>query len=62
MEKGVPKEKVDRVTSPMGIELNAETTEEIAVSILAEIIMLRSGGTGEAMAHTPIERKLNREG
>lgn len=62
MEKGVSKEKVDRVTSPMGIELNAETPEEIAVSILAEIIMLRHGGTGEAMAHTPIARKLSRKG
>jgi xanthine dehydrogenase accessory factor len=33
----------------MGLELNAETPEEIAVSILAEIIMLRNGGDGKAM-------------
>jgi xanthine dehydrogenase accessory factor len=37
----------------MGLELNAETPEEIAVSMLAEIIMLRRGGTGERMAHRP---------
>ena len=46
---GVPREKLARVRSPMGLELNAETPEEIAVSILAEIIMVRHGGTGAAM-------------
>jgi len=50
-EQGVSQEKIDRVVSPMGLELNAETPEEIAVSMLAEIIMLRRGGSGEHMAH-----------
>jgi xanthine dehydrogenase accessory factor len=49
LDAGVPAEKLDRVHSPMGLELNAETPEEIAVSILAEIIMLRSAGTGKPM-------------
>jgi xanthine dehydrogenase accessory factor len=48
-ENGVAEEKFARIHSPMGLELNAETPEEIAVSILAEIIMLRNGGTGKAM-------------
>jgi xanthine dehydrogenase accessory factor len=48
-EKGVPDEKLARVHAPIGLELNAETPEEIAVSIMAEIIMLRNGGTGESM-------------
>jgi xanthine dehydrogenase accessory factor len=43
-------EKLDRVRSPIGLELNAETPEEIAVSILAEIIMLRQGGDGHTMS------------
>ncbi len=60
-EKGVPIERIERVTSPMGLELNAETPEEIAVSMLAEIIMLRRGGTGAAMAHKPVVR-ANRKG
>jgi xanthine dehydrogenase accessory factor len=46
---GVPEEKLARIRSPMGLELNAETPEEIAVSILAEIIMLRNGGDGRIM-------------
>jgi xanthine dehydrogenase accessory factor len=41
LESGVPEEKLDNVRSPVGLELHAETPEEIAVSILAEIIRLR---------------------
>ena len=49
LENGVSIEKIDRVRSPIGLELNAETPEEIAVSILAEVIMLRQGGNGRVM-------------
>jgi xanthine dehydrogenase accessory factor len=48
-ERGVAAEALDTVHSPMGLELNAETPEEIAVSILAEITMLRRQGTGQPM-------------
>src|SRR5512140_2909117 len=48
-EKGVPEEKINRVHSPMGLELNAETPEEIAVSILAEVLMVKDKGTGKSM-------------
>lgn len=47
---GVAASKLDRVSSPMGLELNAETPEEIALSIMAEIIMLRRGGNGKKMS------------
>lgn len=50
IEKGVPKEKLARVRSPIGLELNAETPQEIAVSIMAEIIMLIEGGDGKVMS------------
>jgi xanthine dehydrogenase accessory factor len=49
LETGIPAEKLDRVHSPVGLELNAETPEEIAVSIMAEIVMLRNGGNGGRM-------------
>lgn len=52
-EKGVSEASLARVTSPMGLEVQAETPEEIAVSILAQIILLRRGGTGESMSHRP---------
>ena len=44
IEQGVDAKKLDRVVSPMGLELNVETPNEIAVSIMAEILMLRYGG------------------
>lgn len=38
-----------RIHAPIGLELQAETPKEIALSILAEIIMIRRGGTGQPM-------------
>jgi xanthine dehydrogenase accessory factor len=49
LASGIPAEKIARVHSPIGLELNAETPEEIAVSILAEILMLRNKGSGAPM-------------
>lgn len=48
-DKGVAEELIGKVHSPMGLELQAETPEEIAVSILAEVLMVRNHGTGEKM-------------
>jgi len=47
--RGVSRQAVARVHAPMGLELNAETPEEIAVSVMAEILMLQRGGTGAPM-------------
>ena len=44
---GEDPEKIERVRSPMGIKINAETPEEIAVSIMAEIIQIRHGKVSE---------------
>jgi xanthine dehydrogenase accessory factor len=48
-EKGVSDEKLAKVHSPMGLELQAETPEEIAVSIMAEVMMVKGKGTGKSM-------------
>jgi xanthine dehydrogenase accessory factor len=40
IEAGVAADRVDRIHSPIGIELGAETLEEIAVSVLAEVISM----------------------
>jgi xanthine dehydrogenase accessory factor len=42
-ENGYQQEDLDRVHSPIGIEIGAETPEEIAVSIIAELIKVRAG-------------------
>lgn len=41
LASGVDQAKLDAVHTPIGIEIGAETPEEIAVSILAEIIQVR---------------------
>lgn len=38
LEAGVAEEALERVVSPIGIEIDAETPEEIAVSILAQVV------------------------
>ena len=43
LEKGFTQNDLEAIKSPIGLDLNAETPEEIAVSILAEIILLRRG-------------------
>lgn len=49
LEDGVAENAVDRVVSPIGLELNAETPNEIAVSIMAQILMVQRDGTGAPM-------------
>lgn len=45
LKKGGPQQQLDKVHAPIGIEIGAETPEEIAISILAEIIRVkRTGG------------------
>jgi xanthine dehydrogenase accessory factor len=40
--QGVKKERLEQVHSPIGIDIGGETPEEIAVSIVAELIQVRS--------------------
>ncbi len=41
LAKGIPQEQLDRVHAPVGLNIHAQTPEEIAISILAEIIQVR---------------------
>ena len=43
MKKGIPKDSLDRVYAPIGIDIHSETPEEIAVSIVAQLIEVRGG-------------------
>jgi len=49
-ESGVPRAALERVRTPIGLDIGAETPEEIAVAIIAEIIMTRLGGTGRPLS------------
>lgn len=44
LAKGVPRECLDRVRSPIGLPIGSQTVGEIAVSIVAELIACRNGG------------------
>jgi xanthine dehydrogenase accessory factor len=51
-EAGLTGEELARLRSPIGLDLGARTPEETAVSIAAELIRLRWGGTGQALTDT----------
>ena len=44
LQGGVPQQQLDRVHSPMGLPIRAESPDEIAISILSEIIKVRRSG------------------
>ncbi|MBZ5514860.1 MAG: XdhC/CoxI family protein [Acidobacteriia bacterium] len=46
--EGVPAEKIERVHSPVGLDIGALTPEEIAVAIVAEMIAVRRGAASVA--------------
>lgn len=45
--KGIPQAKLDAVRAPAGLNIGAGAPEEIAISILAEVIKVRAGTTEE---------------
>ena len=44
--EGVPLERLKEIHAPVGLDIGALTPEELAVSIMSEIIMVRRGGKG----------------
>ncbi len=57
MKEGVPTERLFQIYAPMGIDIGAETPEEIAVSVMAEVIKVRRGGTNAHLRLTKILEK-----
>lgn len=54
-ERGVPQHLLDRVRTPVGLDLGRTTHEEMGVSILAELVRLRaSGGFAVEPTRTPL--------
>lgn len=49
LRQGVSTERLKQVHAPIGLDIGALTPEEIAVSIMSEIIMVRRGGTGATL-------------
>jgi xanthine dehydrogenase accessory factor len=51
-EAGLGEEELARLRSPIGLDLGARTPEETAVSVAAELIQLRWGGSGQPLTNT----------
>ncbi|WP_328383424.1 XdhC family protein [Streptomyces sp. NBC_00400] len=61
-DTGLTELELNRLRSPIGLDLGARTPEETALSIAAEIVANRRGGTGVPLtgAHTPIHHDTAR--
>ncbi|WP_447035385.1 XdhC family protein [Streptomyces sp. DSM 118878] len=59
-EVGVTEQELTRLHSPIGLDLGARTPEETALSIAAEIVAARQGGTGRPLtgSRTPIHPEM----
>ena len=61
-EQGFTEADLARVHAPAGLDLGARTPEEIALSVLGEIVMLRRGGSGRPMREAAAGRAEPRGG
>jgi xanthine dehydrogenase accessory factor len=52
LRDGMTAETLARVHAPIGLDLRAETPDEIALSIAAELLLWRRGGTGQPLKDT----------
>ena len=46
---GIPADRIRELRAPIGLDIGARTPEEIAVSIMSEVLMFRLGGDGSVM-------------
>ena len=51
INSGVKKERLQKIHAPIGLDIKADTPEEIALSIMAEIIMVKRSGTGVSLSN-----------
>lgn len=59
--QGFSRQVIDSVYMPVGLDIGAQTPEEIAVSIAAELIRVRRGGMGHSLKYggLPKDKRLN---
>jgi xanthine dehydrogenase accessory factor len=64
-DRGIPADQLKRVHAPVGLEIGAVTAEEIAVSIVAQLVNIRRGGASLIQnksldVQTPVRRPEQR--
>ncbi len=57
IDEGLDAGAVRRVHTPIGLDIGAETPEEIAVAIMAEVVQVRRGGSGRPMREVKKARR-----
>ncbi|MFL7812364.1 MAG: XdhC family protein [Anaerolineales bacterium] len=50
VKNGIKEADLERIHAPIGLDIRADTPEEIALSILAEVLKARRGGSGESLS------------
>ena len=48
--EGLDRDRLNEVRAPIGLDLGSETPEEIALAIIAEVVAVRRGGTGQPLS------------
>jgi xanthine dehydrogenase accessory factor len=56
-DQGVSKERIDRVYAPIGIAIGALTAEEIALSVVCELVKVRRLGDEAGIGHMSLSRR-----
>jgi xanthine dehydrogenase accessory factor len=46
LNEGIPRERLEKVRAPIGLDIGGETPAEIAVSVAAELVLHWRGGSG----------------
>jgi xanthine dehydrogenase accessory factor len=49
LKEGISRERLEQVHAPIGLDLGAETPDEIALSIAAEMVMIRKKASGASL-------------
>jgi xanthine dehydrogenase accessory factor len=55
-EAGLNRDDVAAVHTPIGLDIGAQTPEEIAIAVMAEIIQVRRGGSGRPLGASEASR------
>ena len=56
LANGMPEELLQRLSAPIGLDLGAVTTEETALSIMAELVAVRHGRAGGRLSQSCADR------
>jgi xanthine dehydrogenase accessory factor len=50
--EGYDRERLREIYAPIGLDIGSEMPEEIALAIIAEVVLVRRGGTGQPLSRT----------